>query len=236
MKAKLLELLKKYWKYAVLIIVILLLSVRSCVRDAVIKSQTKKITTLEMANFGLNNDRDKLNILFNQLQRDYFFIERRNDSLKTVLKKYQTELINLKKEHAKEIEELLKIPNDTIYVRLQPLFNNYDNTPLQYPFSGSQIRQIYSGAISYGQVQQEYVLQGKSLNACLNLNDSFEIGIANLNKQVTTLQENIGKSDQQIVNYTKEVSLLNKQVNRKSFWNKLLLITAGITTGIAILK
>jgi hypothetical protein len=236
MKTKLIELLKKYWKYTVLIIVILLLSVRSCVRDAVIKNQTEKITTLEMANFAISNDRNKLEIVFNQLKMDFNLISQRNDSLNLVLKKYQAELINLKKEHAKEIEELLKIPNDTIYVRLQPLYPNYDNTLLQYPFSGSQIRQIYSGAISYGQVQQEYVLQGKSLNACLTLNSGYEIGITNLNKQVINLQENIGKADQQIVNYTKEVSLLNKQVKRKSFWNKLLMVTAGIATGVAILK
>lgn len=236
MKTKIFEILKTYWRYVILITILFVLSFHSCIRNKIIKSQIEKITTLEMSNFAINNDRDKLNILFTQLQRDYIFTEKRNDSLRSVLKKYQSELVSLKKEHAKEIEELLKIPNDTVFVRLQPLYPNYDNTLLKYPFSGSQIRQIYSGAISYNQVQQEYVLQGKSLNTCLNLNTGYEIGIANLNKQVNTLQDNIGKADLQIGNYQKEVSLLNKKVNRKSFWNRMLMITVGITTGIAILK
>jgi peptidoglycan hydrolase CwlO-like protein len=113
---------------------------------------------------------------------------------------------------------------------------NYDNEPLKYPFSGFQIAQIYSTSISYNMIQQEYSLQGKSLESCLGLNAGYEKGISNLNSQIMNLQSNIEKSDLQIQNYNKEVITLNKRINRKSFWNKLLLGVSATAIGIAVIK
>lgn len=228
--------LKKNWKYTVLVLAILFLGLRSCVRDRIIVNQTKKITELEVTNFGLNNDRQLLELQLKKLQNDYDKIEASNDSMKLVLKAKQKELSELMVKHKKEVDSLLAVPNDTIFVRLQSIYPNYDTSPLIYPFSGIQIRQIYTTAISYPLLKQEYILQGRTLKTCMDLNDGFETGIANLNSQISNLTENIGKTDLQIENYKSEVNILGKQVKRKGFWSKTLLITTGIATGIAILK
>lgn len=228
--------IKANYKYIILIGIVLFGIIWISIREFIIKKQTKKIGALEFNNFTLNQDRDVLNLKFKKLQNDYSEIQRANDSMKLALSGKQKELKELKVKHQAEITELLKVPNDTIYVRLQPLYPNYDNTPLQYPFSGTQIRQIYHTAISFPFLNNEYELQGKTLNNCLSLNSGYESGITNLNNQVSTLQENIGKADQQIGNYKKEVVILNKKINKKGFWNKTLLTISIIASGIAILR
>ncbi|HLD91032.1 MAG TPA: hypothetical protein VI911_08485, partial [Patescibacteria group bacterium] len=139
-------------------------------------------------------------------------------------------------EHAKELSELSKIPSDTIYVRLQARFPNYDSEILKYPFSGFQVGQIYSTSISLDMIQQEYSLQGNSLESCIGLNTGYEKGILNLNSQITGLQNNILKADLQIKNYDKEITILNRQINRKGFWNKVLLGVSAAAVGIAVIK
>lgn len=234
MKAKLLEFLKSK-TFLIIVGVILLISlfsIKQCQRKALIE----KINTLEVTNSGLTQDRVTLENQLKVLQINYSVINNSNDSLKLVLTAYQRQLRDLIKSHAQAIAELLKVPNDTVFKRLQPLFPNYDNTLLQYPFSGSQIRGIYSTAISFNMVKQEYSLQTKSLNTCLVLNAGYESGISNLNKQVANLQDNIDKADSQIKNYDKEVLLLNRKINRQSFWNKSLIGAVAVAVGIVFLK
>jgi len=233
MKAKLIAFLKRY---AILIGVVIFLLVLLSIKNATIKSQTKKIVEIEQSNLAYNNDRIYLEKQIQDSATVYKSIKGSNDSLKKILALYQLELSNLKKKHSQELADLAKIPNDTVFVRLQALYVNYDNEPLKYPFSGFQIAQIYSTSISYGMIQQEYSLQGKSLESCLGLNAGYEKGILNLNSQISNLNENLSKSDLQIQNYNKEVSTLNKRVNRKSFWNKLLLGVSATAIGIAVIK
>jgi hypothetical protein len=228
--------LKKNYKYVIFVIIVLFAVIWISIREAVIKKQTRKIDNLEFNNFTLNQERDVLKLKISKLQNDYTEIQWLNDSMKFILVSKQKELQELKAKHKSQIAELLKVPNDTIYVRLQPLYPNYDNTPLQYPFSGTQIRQIYHTAISFPLLNTEYELQGKSLGDCINLNTGYESGIVNLNSQVLTLQENIDKADQQVVNYIKEVDILKKRISRKGFWNKTLFVTSVVATGIAIFK
>ena len=234
MKTKLLEFLKSL-TFIIIVAVILLISVfsiKQCQRKVLIE----KINTLEVTKSGLTQDRVTLENQLSALQFDYSVINNSNDSLKLVLTTYQRQLRDLIKSHAQEIAELLKVPNDTVFKRLQPLYPNYDNALLQYPFSGSQICGIYSTAISFNMVKQEYSLQTKSLNTCLGLNAGYESGITNLNKQVLNLQDNIGKADSQIKNYDKEVVLLNRKINRQSFWNKSLIGAVAVAVGIVFLK
>ena len=228
---KLLEFLKSR-TFIIIVAVILLISlfsIKQCQRKVLIK----KINTLEVTNAEIANDRITLENQLKVLQSNYDKITGSNDSLKLVLIKYQKQLRDLIKSHAQEITELLKVPNDTVFVRLQPLFPNYDNTLLQYPFSGSQIHGIYSTAISYGMIKDEYVLQGKSLTACLGLNTGYENGIKNLTDQVTNLRDNINKCDSQVENYNKEVGILNRQIAKKGFWNKTLI--GGIAAAVLVI-
>lgn len=236
MKTKIIDFLKKNLKYIILIGVIILLLLILAVKNRTIRKQTERIVTIEQNNLTLNSDRKTLESQAIKFQLDYRVISNSNDSLKKVLAKYQLQLINLKKKHALELAELVKIPSDTVYVRLQAFYPNYDNEILKYPFSGFQISQIYTGAISYDMIQAEYTLQGNSLESCLNLNAGYEKGILNLNSQISGLQDNIDKADLQIKNYNKKVDVLSKRVNRKSFWNKVLLGVSATAVGIAVLK
>ena len=233
MKAKIIAFLKRY---SILIGVVIFLLILLSIKNATIKRQTKKIVEIEQSNLAYNNDRLFLEKQIREFQLSYKAIKGSNDSLKKVLALYQLELSNLKKKHSQELADLVKIPNDTVFVRLHGLYMNYDNEPLKYPFSGFQIAQIYSTAISYDMIQQEYSLQGRGLESCLKLNSGYESGISNLNSQILNLQGNISKADLQIENYNKEVTTLNKRVNRKSFWNKLLLGISATAVGIAVIK
>jgi len=238
MKEQLLIWIKKNIKYFIMFFVAVLLVSVIGIKQCQVKHLTEKINSLEVTNFGLNQDRQTLELLLKGLQNEYDKIENSNDSLKGVLAKYQLELILLKKKHQKEIDSLLNvnIPNDTVYNRLGLIYPNFDGTILEYPFSGSQIRKIYSTAISYPMIQQEYTLQGKSLNTCLILNKGYETGIVNLNSQIVNLQDNINKADLQIKNYDKEVGILKRQISRKGFWNKAMIVATGVAVGIAVLK
>jgi chromosome segregation ATPase len=233
MKTKIIAFLKRY---AILIGIVIFLLILLSIKNATIKRQTKKIVEIEQSNLAYNNDRLFLEKQIREFQLSYKAIKGSNDSLKKVLALYQLELSNLKKKHSQELAELVKIPNDTVFVRLQGLYMNYDNEPLKYPFSGFQIAQIYTTAISCDMIQQEYSLQGKSLESCLGLNTGYEKGISNLNSQISNLQGNISKADLQIENYNKEVAILNKRVNRKGVWNKILLGISATAVGIAVIK
>jgi peptidoglycan hydrolase CwlO-like protein len=228
--------IKKNWKYTVFVLAILFLGLRSCVRDRIITKQAKEIAQLELLNYTVNDDRQALKLQLKKLQNEYDKISGSNDSMKLVLNAKQKELKDLIAKYKKEIDSLLNIPDDSIFVRLQPIYPNYDNSPLIYPFSASQIRPIYGTALEYPRLEKQYSLQGKTLKTCLDLNDGFEKETANLNSQISNLQDNIGKADKQIENYKGEIKILDKQVSSNKFWKKTLLIVAGITTGIAILK
>ena len=236
MKAKILAFLKKNIKYVLFIGSIILVILWFSFKQGQIKRLTEKINTLEMSNFALNNDRIGLEFQLKKLQLDYSAINNSNDSLKKLLSQYQKELRDLIKSHAQELAELSKVPDDTAFKRLQPIYPNYDNGPLKYPFSGSQIRGIYSGVTSYNMIKQEYTLQTKSLSTCLGLNAGYESGILNLNKQIVNLQSNVDKADLQMKNYNKERIVLNRQIDKKAFWNKVLSGGFAAAAIVAIFK
>jgi len=228
--------LKKNKKYAILIVSVILVISWISFREITIVRQNKKIDALEFDNSKLFLERDKLSILLKLKQSEYNSIKSSNDSIKLVLVSKQEELEKLIAKHKKEIDSLMNIPPDTVYKRLGELYPNFDNSPLKYPFSSSQIIPIYKVSVSYPLLQQEYTLQNNVLLDCNNLNIGYEKGIVNLNGQISNLQSQVIKADKQIENYQKEIKIINRKVSRRSLWNKTLLITTGIATGIAILK
>lgn len=233
---KLFEWLKKNWKYCLLAILAIFIISWVALRENKISKQQRKITTLEAENKIIQVDRDNLVNALKILEGQYGKIEASNDSLKRLLSKYQMDLANLKKKHKSEIDSLTKIPIDTVYVRLNEVYPNLDNTPLNYPFSGYQIRGMYNTAVQYPMLEAEYSLQGETLKTCLWLNEGYSEGISNLESQVENLRTNIGKCDQQIGNYKSEIVILNKKVKSKTFWSRTLSVITLVSTGIAILK
>lgn len=233
---KLLEWLKKNKKYVILVAIILIAVTWISIREGVIKRQEKKINGLEFSNFVLKRERAEVNDRFKALQADYEKLFIKNDSLKTLLETYKIALSNLIIKHKHTIDSLTNIPPDTVYKRLGLLYPNFDASPLQYPFSASQIKPIYNTAVSYPLLSQEYTLQGKTLNTCIDLNKSYEKSELNLKAQISNLQTNIGLCDKQVGNYEAEVKLLKKKVKNRGFWGKVTFTTTLIATGIAILK
>jgi chromosome segregation ATPase len=236
MKAKILAWLKANVKYLILFVVLVFIVSLLGIKQCKVVRLTKKINTLEVLNLSLKQDRVKLDYQLEELNVRYEGIRFTNDSLKSALNTKQKELKALIAKHAAELADLTNIPPDTVYLRLQTLYPNYDATDLRFPFSATQIKPIYATAISLDMVKAEYTLQGKSLESCLNLNTGYEKGILNLNTQISTLNENIGKADLQIKNYDKEVLVLKRQITKKGFWTKVFMISTGVAVGVAILK
>jgi hypothetical protein len=228
--------IKKYWKEIILIGIILISITWATIRESVINQQSRIIGQLELSNSVLSIDRDKINYQLKDLQSRYRVIELDNIAKKKDLEQKQKELSDLIAKHKADIDALINIPTDTIFVRLQARFPNYDNTPAKFPFSASQIRPIYSTAISYYMVKQEYSLQSDNLKSCLDLNNGYELGIKNLNSQISNLQSTVINCDTQINNYKREVAIYKRQVKNKSFWNKVLTVAGGLIGGYAILK
>lgn len=233
---KLVQWLRKNWKYCVLALLAIFVVSWIALRESKISKQQRKINTLEAENKIIQIDRDKLSEALKILESKYGKIEASNDSLKRLLAKYQLDLIALKKKHKNEIDSLIQIPIDTVYVRLNEVYPNLDNSPLNYPFSGFQIRGIYNTAVQFPMLEAEYSLQGETLKTCLWLNEGYSEGIANLESQVENLKANIGKCDQQVNNYKSEIVILNKKVKNKTFWSRTLAVITLVTTGIAIMK
>lgn len=223
-------------EYIILVAVVIIALSWIFIREGLIRRQEKKINDLEFNNLRLEKERADLVSSFKILQSDYEKLFFKNDSLSKVLKKMQKQLSELKEKHKAEIDSLLNIPPDTIYKRLQALYPNTSNYPLLYPFSSAQIKPIYSTAVSYSFLNSEYVLQGKTLNTCLDLNKGYEKSELNLKAQVSNLEKNISLCSQQVLNYDKEVLILKRKVKNRGFWNKVTLGTTLIATGIAILK
>jgi hypothetical protein len=236
MKTSIYEWLKKEKKFVIVTFVAIAAIFIMVIREKVIQNQAARITKLETENSLLSKDRDSLNIELKKLQHQFLLITTKIDSMKGVLAEYQLQMSEMKIRHKHQLDSLLNVPNDTIYVRLQPLFPNYDSTPLSYRFSGSQIRQIYSGAIGFNSLSAEYTLQGKTLKSCLDLNRGYEGAMSNLSSQIHNLKANINICDSQLNNYITEVSILKKQVKRGKFWRDFFIGTSILTTTIMVLK
>jgi len=233
---KVLEWLKKNSKYVILAIVVVVTISWISFRELRISKQTKKIAELELSNSTLELANKDLDIQLKGLQLGYDSIRKNNDYLKTALRYKQKEFDALVEKHKKVIDSLTNIPPDTVYRNLGELYPNFDNLPLAYPFSSSQIVPMYKTIVSYPLLLEEYELQGLAFKTCLDLTSGYESGIANLNSQISNLQSQVSNYDSQVNNYKREITLINRKVSRRGFWNKLLITTTAIATGVAILK
>lgn len=229
---------KAVFKYALVVFVIIVTCAYSCIRENKIVQITKQLTELEMSNSIIDTEREALRINLRNLQSDYSGIVICNDSLLSVLDNNNAAFLALNKRHKKEIFDLLNlsIPNDTLYANLQPIYPNFGNDVKKFPFSGSQVRQIYAVAITYPRLQDEYSFQSQVVESYKQLNNGYLKGIDNLNEQVENLNHNINKSDSQITNYVKNEVIMSKQIKNKKFWNTVFKGTSLILGTALILK
>lgn len=228
--------LKKNWKYTILIVAVLAISLRGCIRDGIIKNQATKIAELNMSNFTIENDRKALEIQLKKLEEDYSVINKSNDSLKLVLKQKEKALKDMIVQHQVEVQELLNVPPDTIYKILQITYPNYSGEEQRFRFSTDQIIPIYKTILELPRVQQEFLLQAKTLKSCTALNDGFQKAEANLTGQINNLRSDIAKADNQISNYKKTDVIQDRQIASNKFWKNTGFVTTAIAVIIAILK
>jgi len=186
----------------------------------------------------VQKDRDEYKKTGDELRKAYDELQKEKDIAVVELDKKKVQLYWMQVRHKREIDSLLNvnIPDDTVYVRTGLIFPNYDGGELKYPYSGSQVRQIYAIGITYPRIQKEYTLQTGLLNSCYDLNSKYKAAENNLLAQIGNLNKNIAAADRQIEIQGKEINILNKKVRSKGLWN---LIWKGSLIGIgayAILK
>lgn len=229
-----------FWHKNLLLVVALCVIVSLCTlvyfREVIIRDQGDKIEQLESKNKKISVQRDSLKKDIERLQLIYNQLILTNDSLKKRLEAFQRQLAELKVKHRKELDSLMAVPDDSIYILLQPVYPNYDNGILKYPFSGIQVRQIYSDALSYDMLSTEFGVQSKALSTSLLLNKNYETTVSNLNSQVSNLRNDISLCDSQIRNYNAEAGIMKKQVSRARFWRDLFAGTTIITAVVAVLR
>ena len=216
---KLIDFIKKNWSIVAIVCLIIGFMIYASSRekqianDAAEKARLRqqvaneyaKRTQIQLENIVLEAERDKL--------------KEQRDSVKAAQDKQQAYYEAEIRRHKAEIDSLMNIPNDTIFVRLQPIFPNFDQGPLLYPFSGSQIRQIYHTAISYPRLQKENDLQKDLLATCINLNNEYEKSEENFNAIIDNLNKNIESCDKQLSLKDDELKITERQLSRKNFWN-----------------
>jgi hypothetical protein len=213
------DFLTKNIKTITIVLLVIIFLVYGISRERRIARISAELATLKVIDDEIKKDRDSLNIQNKLLVIENKGIKHKIDSLKELLNRETIQLAIVIKKHKKEIDSLLNVPNDTIYVRLQPIYPNPAQEPLKYPFSGTQIRQIYTTAINYPMLQNEYGLQTGQLNTCFELNKKYEDSESNLWSQIDNLNKNISYADQQINNRDQQLKLTQKQLKRKTFWN-----------------
>jgi len=216
------DFIKKYWKYfkyVFLIFAVITVLVYAICRERKIANYAAENTELVLRINFLQDQRDSVVLENDGLIKEQLKINHEKDSIITIQDRLKKDMEYLIAKHKKEIDSLLNIPDDAVFLRLQPIFPNYDGGSLKYAFSGSQIKQIYSTAISFPMLQQEYRLQTKQLLNCNNLNKTYEASENNYRDQVNNLNRQISICDQQIGLKDSELKITQKQLSRKTFWN-----------------
>ena len=230
------EFIKKHLQTVLIIILcILLVSIYSIKQNQVARFAAK-VATLQADYDAMNNDRKQLEIERDKLILEGLKQQRRIDSISNVLTVKKKELSDLIKQHAQEIAELTNVPPDTVYLRLTDIYPNYDTEPLKYPFAASQITQIYSTALSYPRLQQEYSLQTNILSSCNDLNVKYKESESMLKAQIDNCLKDVGIANSQIDNRNTVIDSYIKKDKRSSFWKKTLSIAGGVGWLIAIIK
>jgi hypothetical protein len=211
------------------IILILLFFVGN--RQANLVKKAAEMSSLQTQFDGLWREREGLKLEIEYLSEKNGKLRENIDSIKAVQEQDKKLLSETIKRHEREIDSLLNVPSDTVYVRLQPIYPNIGQEPLIYPFSGSQIKQIYHTAISYPRLVDEYSAQTKILQDCEVLNGQHELVEKNYGEQVALLKTNIEKCDEQISLKESQIKIMEKESQNKNFWNwayKGALVVLGV--------
>jgi len=223
---KWLELLKKIKLNNTLIVIVLILLSWIFLREMKIDRIGKNYKALDSLLYVTRNEREVIQIKAVRLQRERDSLQLVLDSANKQLLTKKEELYFLKLKHQREIDSLLdeNIPVDTIYIRAGYMYPN-DGGALEFPFSGSQVRQIYSVGLQYPRIASEYKLQSSLLNSCFSVNAQHAVMESNLNSQISNLNDDIMLANKEISIQASQMSFLQKKVRQKSFWNIVLEIT-----------
>jgi hypothetical protein len=221
MKQKILDFIKAHLPYFIMAIMIILLIVYFVLSVRHISNLAAEYAKLETTNEAITKDRQFLEKENTKLQKEKKIIQHAQDSIIAVQGKQAIQLAQMIKKHKHEIDSLtsLTIPEDSIYKRLQPIYPNYDNDPLNYSFGGCQIRDIYSTAVEYPRIKKEYGLQTNLLQTCNNLNGKYRDSENNYQAQIGNLNKNIADANQQYGIINDQLKLKQKELNHKNFWN-----------------
>lgn len=218
------EKIKVFWlKYRFFIIVafILLLLGYIGLRELHQRNLAAKYSALETEYSLIQKERDEYKKTADELAISYDELIKDRDAKVAELEQKKKELYWLQVKHKQEIDSLLNIniPNDSVYKHTGLIYPNFDSGELKYPYSGSQIRQIYSVGIRFPRLQEEYGLQTKVLDNCYTLNNAYEVTENNLKAQLANLNKDILAANAQLNVREKENTLLSRQINTKKFWS-----------------
>lgn len=236
MKQKILDYLKRNILLIIALVALIVFVIIATNLAKKLLVTSSDLVALRIADDALRVNRDSLQVQNIRLRETNKLIQHEKDSIKRLQDQQKSYLAYVIKKHKEEVDSLLSIPNDTVYVRLQPIYPSPAEEPLVYPFSGSQIRQIYSTAVSYPRLQQEYLLQGNILISCGELNMKYEASENNLKAQIENLDQNIAACDEQLGIRDKEIEITQKQLKQKTFWSWVFKGTTIIFGTIAALK
>lgn len=238
MKQRILDFVKKNLLYFILLLIVAVVIFYGISRERAIIRLASELAKKDFMFDELQKDRDSYKAEAEKLKKGYDGIVKERDSVLAVKVVKEKELEYVKKKHRRQIDSLLNknISNDTVYLRLQPIYPIPGYEPLLYPFSGSQIRQIYSTAVSYPRLQVEYELQSGLLNTYNDLNKKYQLSEKNLLKQVENLNNSLKTCDEQITIRSEQLKLKQKQLKRKKFWNWTYKGAVIVIGGYAILK
>lgn len=212
---------------AIIFVLLLLLSNR----QAQVIKKASELASLQTQFQGLWGEREGLKLEIEDLSLKNEKLLKNIDSLGAVQEEEKKLLAETIQRHEREIDSLLDVPDDTVYVRLQPIYQNINQEPKVYPFSGTQIRQIYFTAVSYPRLVTEYSAQTKILEDCGALNEQHELAEKNYSEQVALLRADIEKCDEQIAIKESQLSIKEKQAKNKDLWNwiyKGLVVALGV--------
>jgi septal ring factor EnvC (AmiA/AmiB activator) len=238
MKQRIIDFVKAHWLVLLAIVGAFILYISFSVGQSEKTKLAADIAALKAKNEMIQTNRDSLSKELVILKKKNTDITHEKDSISVVKDKQSLQLAILIRKHKQEIDSLTNpsVSNDSVFARLQPIYPNLDSEPLVYPFSGTQVRQIYGVAISYPRIQKEYTLQTMVLQTTNNLISVYRNSEKNYQDQIKNLTKNIDACSEQINNKDQQLKDTNKQLNRKTFWNWTYKAAAVALAAFAIFK
>ena len=234
---KTIDWLKKYQYWIIAVIGTLIIGFAIYQEIRLVKLQNK-YAALGVQYYIIQKDRDDYKLRADLLEKKYDSLKLQKDSAIAELDKKKAQLFWLQKKHKREIDSLLNtsVPVDTIYKRTNLLYENWDGGVLEYPFSESQLWQIYAYGVEYPKIKEEYGLQTGVLNSCFDLNNKYKLAENNLKSQILNLDSDIKAANSQLVIQYGQISTLNKQAKVKNIWSTVFKGTTILALFFAVIK